>query len=176
MDGRQPRLLSLGQAIALVVALVLVILSADQVSKSWITARFGPCGNPNFTPIIGLNAGISYVCNTGTAFSRFQNTAFVWLPVLLAVGVVGWLWARSLTAAQPLQQIAFGLIIGGAIGNIIDRARFGYVIDFVDLRLNDQWRFYVFNVADSCICVGVALLAIAFWRIETVRSRDAPPS
>lgn len=173
-NARQPRALSLGRAIALVLVIVAVILISDQTSKAWITARYGPCGNPNFTPVIGLNAGISYVCNSGTAFSRFQNSAFVWLPVLLAVSVVGWLWARSLVAAQPLQQVAFGLIIGGALGNIIDRARFGYVVDFVDLRLNDQWRFYVFNVADSCICVGVALLAIAFWRIETTRSREDP--
>lgn len=171
-DERRPRLLGVGQAIALVVVLVSIILIVDQVSKSWITTRYGPCGNPTFTPVIGLNAGISYVCNTGTAFSRFQGSAFVWLPVLLAVSVVGWLWARSLTAPLPLQQFAFGLIIGGAIGNIIDRARFGYVVDFVDLRLNDQWRFYVFNVADSCISIGVVLLAIAFWRMETARTRE----
>ena len=171
-DLQQPRLLRLGQAIVLVVALVAVIVIADQSSKAWITPRFGPCGNPHFTPVIGLNVGISYVCNTGTAFSRFQNTGFVWLPVLLAVGIVGWLWSGSLSAPQLLQQAAFGLIIGGALGNIIDRARLGYVVDFVDLRLNDQWRFYVFNVADSSICVGVALLAVAYWRIEAARSRD----
>lgn len=171
-DERRPRLLNAGQAVALVVGLVAIILIADQLSKSWITARYGPCGNPNFTPVIGLNAGISYVCNTGTAFSRFQGSAFVWLPVLLAVSVVGWLWARSLTAPILLQQLSFGLIIGGALGNIIDRARLGYVVDFVDLRLNDQWRFYVFNVADSCISIGVVLLAIAFWKLETARSRE----
>ena len=169
-----PRYLRIGQAVLLVVALVAVILIADQVTKSLITARFGPCGNPGFTPVIGRVAGFSYVCNTGTAFSRFEGSAFVWLPVLLAVSVVGWLWARSLKAALPLQQIAFGLIIGGAIGNVIDRARLGYVVDFVDLRLNDQLRFYVFNVADSCICIGVALLALAFWRAETAERPVEP--
>lgn len=170
--GARPRILSVAQAVLLVVALVATILVADQLTKSWITARYGPCGNPTFTPVLGRYAGISYVCNTGTAFSRFQNSAFVWLPVLLAVGVVAWLWARSLLAARPLQQIAFGLIIGGALGNIIDRARFGYVVDFVDLRLSDQLRWYVFNVADSCIVIGVALLAIAFWRAETAGQKE----
>ncbi len=164
--GRPPTL-SVARAVLLVAALVSVILVVDQLTKGWITPRYGPCGNPTFTPVLGRYAGISYVCNTGTAFSRFQNSAFVWLPVLLAVGVVAWLWARSLLAARPLQQIAFGLIIGGALGNIIDRARFGYVVDFVDLRLSDQLRWYVFNVADSCIVIGVALLAFAFWRAET---------
>jgi signal peptidase II len=165
--------------VLLVAALVSVILVVDQLTKGWITPRYGPCGNPTFTPVLGRYAGISYVCNTGTAFSRFQNSAFVWLPVLLAVGVVAWLWARSLLAARPLQQIAFGLIIGGALGNIIDRARFGYVVDFVDLRLSDQLRWYVFNVADSCIVIGVALLAFAFWRAENGgsggRGRAGPP-
>ena len=165
-------LLSIGQAVSLVAALVVVILIADQLTKSWITARYGPCGNPLFTPVLGRFAGFSYVCNSGTAFSRFENSAFVWLPVLLALVVVAWLWARSLSAAQFLQQIAFGLIIGGALGNVIDRARLGYVVDFVDLRLNDQLRFYVFNVADSCICIGVALLALAFWRAETNNHKE----
>ena len=173
LSGRRGRFLTIGQAVALVLALVAVILIADQLTKSWIMARYGPCGNPTFTPVIGRFAGFSYVCNSGTAFSRFENSAFVWLPVLLALVVVSWLWARSLSGATLLQQIAFGLIIGGAIGNVIDRARLGYVVDFVDLRLNDQLRFYVFNVADSCICIGVGLLALAFWRAETTNQKEA---
>ena len=158
----QPR-----QAVLLVLTLAGAIIVADQLMKAWITPRYGPCGNPTFTPVIGRYAGFSYVCNTGTAFSRFQNTSLVWLPVLIAAVAVGWLWLRSLAAGRALQQFAFGLIIGGAIGNLIDRARLGYVIDFVDLRLNDTLRFYVFNVADSAISIGVVLLALAFWRYET---------
>lgn len=156
-----------GRVIALVLLLAALLVIADQLVKASITARFGPCGNPLFTPIIGHNVGISYVCNTGTAFSRFQGSPIVWLPVLLAVCAVLWLWSRSLQAIHPLQQFAFALIIGGALGNVLDRARLGYVVDFVDLRLNDQLRFYVFNVADSCISIGVVLLALAFWRMET---------
>lgn len=165
--------LSAGQAVALVIAFVAVILVADQLTKNWITARYGPCGNPIFTPVLGRFAGFSYVCNSGTAFSRFENSAFVWLPVLFALVVVAWLWVRSLRGAELLQQIAFGLIIGGALGNVIDRARLGYVVDFVDLRLNDQLRFYVFNVADSSISIGVVLLALAFWRAETTSQKEA---
>ena len=161
---RVPRLLTTRQAVLLVLALVVTILVADQLTKSWITARYGPGGNPTFTPVIGHSAGFSYVCNTGTAFSGFQNTPFVWIPVLIAVAAVLWLWTRSLAAPQPLQQLAFGLILGGAAGNLIDRARLGYVVDFVDLRLNDTLRWYVFNVADASICIGVGLLALAYWR------------
>ncbi len=158
-----------GRTVTLVLLLAALLVVADQLVKSWITARFGPCGSPIFTPVIGHNAGISYVCNTGTAFSRFEGSPIVWLPVLIAVSAVLWLWFRSLQAIDPLQQFAFALIIGGALGNVIDRARLGYVVDFIDLRLNDQLRFYVFNVADSCISIGVVLLALAFWRMETRR-------
>ncbi len=158
-----------GRTVTLVLLLAALLVVADQLVKSRITARFGPCGSPIFTPVIGHNAGISYVCNTGTAFSRFEGSPIVWLPVLIAVSAVLWLWFRSLQALDPLQQFAFALIIGGALGNVIDRARLGYVVDFIDLRLNDQLRFYVFNVADSCISIGVVLLALAFWRMETRR-------
>lgn len=161
-----PRRFDAGQAIRLVLALAPAVVVADQLTKAWITARYGPCGNTTFTPVIGRFAGFSYVCNTGTAFSRFQDTPLVWVPVLIAVCAVLWLWYRSLETPHLLQQIAFGMIIGGAIGNVIDRARIGYVVDFVDLRLNDSLRFYVFNVADSSISVGVVLLALAFWRQE----------
>jgi signal peptidase II len=173
---RAPRLLTTRQAVLLVLALVLTILVADQLTKSWITERYGPCGNLTFTPVIGHVAGFSYVCNSGTAFSRFQDTPLVWVPVLIAICAVAWLWLRSLKEAQLLQQIAFGMIIGGAIGNnVIDRGRLGYVVDFIDLRLNDHLRFYVFNVADSCISIGVVLLAIAFWRAEAARPRIVDP-
>jgi signal peptidase II len=166
-------LLTSGRTVTLVLLVATLLVIADQLVKSWITARFGPCGNPVFTPVIGHNAGISYVCNTGTAFSRFEGSPIVWLPVLIAVGAVLWLWVRSLQAIYPLQQFSFALIIGGAIGNVVDRARLGYVVDFIDLRLNDQLRFYVFNVADSCISIGVVLLALAFWRMETRRAARA---
>ena len=155
------------RSVLLVLALASVLIVSDQLTKAWITPRYGPCGNPVFTPVIGDFAGFSYVCNTGTAFSRFRDSPIVWLPVLIAASAVAWLWIRSLPAGHLLQQIAFGMIIGGATGNLIDRARLGYVVDFVDLRLNDSLRWYVFNVADASIVIGVGLLALAFWRYET---------
>lgn len=154
-------------AVPLMLGVAALVIIADQLTKAAITARYGKCGDPTFHPVFGPHAGFSYVCNNGTAFSGFQNTPFVWLPVLIAVAVVVVLWLRSLAAPGGLQQLAFGLILGGAIGNVVDRARFGYVVDFVDLRLTDSLRWYVFNVADSSICIGVALLALAFWRLST---------
>jgi signal peptidase II len=153
-----------------------VLIVSDQLTKVWITASFpeNPCFNSTFRPVIGEYAGFSYVCNTGTAFSRFRDSPIVWLPVLIAASAVFWLWYRSLPAGHLMQQIAFGMIIGGATGNLIDRARLGYVVDFVDLRLSDSLRWYVFNVADSAIVLGVGLLAIAFWRYETGSGASTP--
>ena len=167
-DARRP---NRGRALVVAPALAVLVVLADQVTKAAITARYGGCGNPTFYPVLGRYAGFSYVCNTGTAFSRFAGSQLVWVPVLIAVAAVIWLWVRSLAAPRALQQLAFGLIIGGAIGNLIDRARLGYVVDFVDLRLTDTLRWYVFNVADASICVGVALLALAYWRASPAPER-----
>lgn len=165
--GTPGRQLEPRRSVLIVLALASVLIVSDQVTKAWITPRYGPCGNPEFHPVIGNYAGFSYVCNTGTAFSRFRDSPIVWLPVLIAASAVFWLWYRSLASGHLMQQIAFGMIIGGATGNLIDRARLGYVVDFVDLRLSDTLRWYVFNVADSSIVLGVGLLALAFWRYET---------
>lgn len=163
------------QAVALALGLATCIVVFDQVSKAAITARYAPCGTSHFVSLVGSYAGFSYVCNTGTAFSRFAGNPLIWIPIGLAVLVVVWLWIRSLDAPRVLQQIAFGLILGGAVGNLIDRARFGYVVDFIDLRLSDTVRWYVFNVADAAITCGVIALAITFWRTaDTLPARDAP--
>jgi len=164
--GRHVAGFSRRAAIWLALSLAAAIIALDQATKAAITAR--PdwyCGNPTFYPILGPNAGFSFVCNRGAAFSSFQNSPLVVLPVLIALAAVVWLWVRSLATPGKLQQVAFGLVIGGAIGNLIDRSRYGYVIDFVDLRLNETYRWYVFNVADASICIGVACLALAFWRM-----------
>jgi signal peptidase II len=152
-------------AVLLALGVAVAVISFDQATKAAITARSDwYCGNPTFYPVLGPNAGFSFVCNRGAAFSSFQNSPLVVVPVLIALAAVGWLWVRSLDLPGRLQQVAFGLVIGGAIGNLIDRSRYGYVIDFVDLRLNETYRWYVFNVADASICIGVACLALAFWR------------
>lgn len=150
-------------AVGVALGLAAIIIVVDQLSKAAVTARIGACGNPNFYPVVGQNAGLSYVCNSGTAFSRFSGSPFVWLPVTFAALVVSWLWYRSLEAPWFFQQVAFGLLLGGASGNMIDRFRFGYVVDFVDLRLSPTLRWYVFNVSDAAITCGVIALAIAFW-------------
>lgn len=101
---------------------------------------------------------IHHVHNRGAAFGMLQNGGYLFVVIAVAVLIaliVAWPRIRE---AGPLVVSSLALIAGGTVGNLLDRLRFGYVIDFIDLR---WWP--VFNVADSCICVGVGLLA---WRIS----------
>ncbi|MBI2885180.1 MAG: signal peptidase II [Candidatus Omnitrophica bacterium] len=140
----------------------------DQLTKAAVRAAFQPSES---RPIIEGVFHFTYVQNTGSAFGLFRGA----VPWLIAVSVlVGW-WvvvelrrpsARSLT----LTTLAWALVLGGAAGNLLDRVRWGYVVDFVDLRV---WP--VFNVADSAITVGVGLLLWRAFREKRPQSTDHSP-
>ena len=107
--------------------------------------------------------------NTGAAFSMFAFDSGWqrWPLVLISAGVgailIGWL-VRNASKSPVLQNTAFVMIAGGAIGNLIDRLNQGYVVDFILFHIG-QWHFPAFNVADSCITIGMIL-----YLIETYRS------
>ena len=135
----------------------LVALATDQASKLWLL--FGlDLGNTGPIPLAPF-AELRLIWNHGISYGLFQQDggfgrwALVGLAVVAAVAMVRWLWsAHTLVLALSL-----GLIIGGAIGNAIDRAWAGAVIDFAHLFLPDRSRsWYVFNLADVWIVVGVA--------------------
>jgi signal peptidase II len=104
---------------------------------------------------------IVLVWNRGVSFGMFNNDAGLnglLFSLLAAVIVVALLvWLRR--AASPLIVIAIGLVIGGAVGNVIDRLRLGAVVDFLDFHLG-SWHWPAFNVADAAICVGVGLMIV----------------
>ena len=151
----------------------LLLTAADQASKSWAVRNL-----PLFEPreVVPGFLGLVHVRNTGVAFSLLANLDPRWvhpmliLATLLAMAaVVAYIWHLPGKGVSPY---GLGLILGGAIGNLIDRARLGYVVDFVDLH----WRTHhwpTFNVADIGISVGVALLVadMIFWSRE---QSDAP--
>jgi signal peptidase II len=149
------------------VAAVVIVL--DQIVK-WVMLRaFGDapfselcrsfresCGGFELTPIFDL----TMVWNRGVSFGLFQaETGFGrWALVVFScvvAGLLGWLLRK---AHRPLNAIAFGLVIGGALGNMIDRARFGAVVDFFDF--SGLWFPWVFNVADAAISIGAALIVL----------------
>lgn len=128
----------------------------DQFSKWIILETLGPGGTRDVVEIIPGVLRFNFVRNTGSAFGLFQGNSEI-LKVLAIVAVVGLFvyYVRSATR-DWLASLALGLQLGGALGNIIDRFRHGYVVDFIDLP-----RFPTFNVADSAITVGVVLLMYA---------------
>ena len=83
-----------------------------------------------------------------------QRWMLVALTSAIAIGVIYWIWREK----RRMDVFALGLVLGGAIGNIIDRVRFGYVADFIDLHFGDFRPFLIFNLADAAISIGVVLL------------------
>lgn len=91
-----------------------------------------------------------------TAESEFQRWALVALTTAIAIGVVVWIWREKLRG----DMLALALVLGGALGNIVDRARYGYVVDYADLHFGSFRPFFIFNLADAAISIGVAILLI----------------
>ncbi|HXP94757.1 MAG TPA: signal peptidase II [Candidatus Binatia bacterium] len=137
----------------LVLIVAFAVFAADQLSKHWVAATFMPGESRVLIPHVVY---WTYVQNTRGAFGLFGDQA--WLLIILAVAVLAIFWFsfRDIAAQSWLVRVALGGIVGGAAGNIADRLQHRYVVDFIDLR---WWP--VFNVADSCITIGVCLLIIA---------------
>ena len=138
---------------AMLLAIALPVLALDQVSKALVTSSLK--GRPP-VPVLGGAFRVDYVRNTGAAFSLLVGGGALFTAVAAAVCVAILVYAPRLNTAPLLTRLALGLVLGGAAGNLIDRLRLGYVVDFIDFR----W-FPVFNAADSAIVVGVGLLALS---------------
>ena len=141
-------------------------LAADQLSKQLVLATL-QVGES--IPVIPHVLHLTYVQNTGAAFGLFKGLQPLF--VLLAIVVIGWL-ARELRArTSPADPVAWGcaLVLGGALGNLADRLRLFYVVDFIDIRI---WP--VFNIGDSAITIGVILLLWQSLMSARHATRDAP--
>lgn len=142
----------------------MAVLVIDQVSKALVTEWIGPDQTVHRQDLVGTIIAFDYVRNSGVAFGLLRGRQ--WLVSLLAIVVLsGFMVAfwRSLRYSRLL-QIAIGLIAGGAIGNLIDRTRLGYVVDFMAVG---AWPR--FNVADSSITIGLMLLV---WSLMTMPDQD----
>ena len=140
-------------AVSLIVA---VVIALDQLTKELILRSLGPGTARTPIEIIPEVLQFRFVRNTGSAFGLFQGQSGI--ITVLAMGAIAFLAIYYFRQARHdwLVALALGLQIGGAIGNVIDRFRHGYVVDFIDFP-----RFPTFNVADSAITVGVVLLMYA---------------
>lgn len=134
------------------------VFAVDQLTK-WAVIRFMEMGES-----IPIWEGVFHLTshrNRGAAFGILQGQRwlFVLITVLVVIGVVAYL--NRTRNRRPLVTVALGLLLGGALGNLVDRIRFGEVVDFLDARLIN---FPIFNVADSAIVIAVALVLWDMWR------------
>jgi signal peptidase II len=136
-------------------SIALVVIALDQASKTWIVNFFAERSGE---PVAMLTPFFNFVLtgNRGMSFGLFNNNAamntavFTVLATVIVIALIVWLRR----AQNNLIRLAIGMIIGGAIGNVIDRLLRGAVVDFLDFHLG-TWHWYAFNVADAAICLGV---------------------
>jgi signal peptidase II len=142
-----------------------VVVALDQFTKWMVDASMGLYETIELTPFFQL----TYLRNQGAAFSflsqagGWQRWFFILLSAAASIGIS--IWLRRLRPDQWWEAIAWALVLGGALGNLIDRIAYGYVIDFLDVFYRG-WHWPAFNIADSAITVGVAMLLIDAVRIR----------
>jgi signal peptidase II len=154
----------------------LAVFVADQASK-WLAA--GPLGlqlegqQVKLLPIFDLTRVHNFGISLGLA--QAQNDTQRWLLVAVTVAIavgVAW-WIRKEEARGD--QLAVALVLGGALGNIVDRVQFGYVFDFLDLHFGAFRPFYVFNVGDAAISIGVVILLLRAFFIRDNAAKERTP-
>ena len=147
-----------GRAVVWLLLSALVVL-ADQLSKSYITSHYGEFEFTTVLPVLD----ITRMHNVGAAFSflatasGWQRWLFISLAVVVSIGIVVWLY--RMPRSHGLLACGLSLVLGGAIGNVIDRIRLGAVVDFIHFHW-DRAYFPAFNIADSAITVGAACLIL----------------
>lgn len=148
-----------------------VLIAADQLTKLWAQSAFPLNGEGLY---VGLGFYLTYVQNTGAAFGILKSGTLVLglLSALVSLSLVVYLLRRG-PQMGGLQRAALVLILAGALGNMIDRFRLGYVIDFIHFKV-PGFSFPVFNVADSCVVIGAGLLLLSSFVGGSGRSAEEP--
>jgi signal peptidase II len=160
IEARRPRTRTFPLRGLLFLGLAALVVVLDQTTKRLAEDKLDKAAVRSVPlPLVGDYLRFTYVENRGAAFGLLQDqTAFFVFVGLIVVGVIAASY-RYLPRSGFRLHLALGLQLGGAIGNLIDRIRQGYVVDFVDFGYHSNW-WPVFNVADSAIVIGVALLAL----------------
>lgn len=144
-------------------AVAFLALAVDQVTKRWAVARL--LDPPDVIRVIPGWFHFQYAKNTGAAFSLLRDQPrflTVFSVVVFGLMVV---FRDHLFERTRLEQWAFGLIMGGVMGNVMDRMSLGYVVDFIHWHWAEKgWHWPIFNIADSVICVGVGLYVLSGFR------------
>ena len=147
--------------------IALLILVLDHLTKLIASAKL----NPDLpVEIIPGYLRFSYWENSGVAFGLFNDMASAWKPYILAAMaiiavVVIFIYGMHVPTGRKLLHLSLAIMIGGILGNFVDRLMRGYVVDFIDFHIHDSYHWPTFNVADSAITIGIALLLI-----DTIKS------
>jgi signal peptidase II len=162
----------------LTVVIVFVVLALDQVSKAIMRSVL-----TLYVPVevIGDFFRFTLVYNRGISFGIFNSSGVTFIHYLLpflVVLIIILLFYIYLSLARdvhekvvPWVKVSFGMIWGGALGNLVDRIIFGYVTDFIDVGIGNVWRFFTFNIADASITVGTVILILATLYSDFLKSR-----
>jgi len=144
------------------IALVIIL---DQLTKAWATASLQPLGT---VPLVPGFFNLTYVQNGGIAFGMFQKQGLLVGIFVIALALVALYYTRGINWAAREPNLVGGFLCGGALGNLIDRLRQGYVVDFFDVHISAfHLSWPVFNVADSLICLAVGWIVFRQLRSET---------
>ncbi len=150
--------------------LAAAVFVLDQLTKAWLVSFLAPGQR---VEVLGDYLRLVHSQNSGALFGLFRDQAIVF--AIVSVGVVGAIvWFHRTSGRNTLLSVALGLLLGGALGNMADRFRFGYVVDFVDLGIGG-FRWYTFNVANSAISGAILLLLVSAFVTDRTRPATEPP-
>ncbi len=130
---------------------ILLVLVVDHLTKAWTMASFRPGQTAVLIP--GF-FNLTYVQNTGVAFGMFKGQGLLVGLFVAAIALAAFYYSREVNWAGWEPNLVGGCLVGGALGNLIDRVRLGYVVDFFDVHAG-AYQWPVFNIADSLICIAV---------------------
>ncbi len=143
---------------AVFVGVAVGVVVLDQLSKAWLVWRFAAMDPRDAIHIVGDYLRLIFSQNSGALFGVFRDQALVFGVV--SVGVVSLIvWYHAKSGRSLYLSIALGLLLGGALGNLIDRFRLGYVVDWIDMGIGSL-RFWTFNVADAAVSTAILLLIL----------------
>jgi signal peptidase II len=135
-----------------------LVAALDQLSKLWINAN-----QPQIELLPGF-LDLVYVKNFGAIFGLFPNHTEVFIALGIASSVIILVFLYYFPPATTLGTLSFALILSGAVGNLIDRIRLGYVIDFISIHLQELFHWLPFNIADAALTVGIFTLIYYFYK------------
>lgn len=140
---------------AVFVGLATTVVVLDQLAKAWLVSNLAP---GQIVDVIGTYVRLVFSQNSGALFGLFRDSAALF--GLVSLGVIGLIVAYHGRSERSLYlSIALGFLLGGAVGNVLDRLRLGYVVDFVDIGIGSL-RWYIFNVADAAISAAIVMLVV----------------